>query len=588
MPGLIAPRRRLLPEIISILSVYVLVAFAAYFLARQTLGDAPYSADLFERLPVAVLGLLPLSLAIIFILRIRSLVVDLRAKRYGARLRANLAGLFLLAVAAASLPQGLVLLRLAGAAQSSATRAEIRGALASGQRLALAWYEEEVGRLERIAEDLDSLISKTGKASASALLESLRDLEPRIEAVQLFVKGKGTDYAGPPGSRLAASPAAIDPNSAGHLLSALASEGESRLRIAARLPGRQNDTVVITMSLPPDLEESAAKLGKAAREAELLEPFSPQWRSLLVIIYIYLVLPLLLLAALFGLAAADIVLEPLAILEEATRRVAGGDFGVRLIVKRGSETGRLVSSFNRMLGEIERYRFDELRKEKIDAWKDIAQKLAHELKNPLTPIRLAAERMLRRWKNDPEGTGTIVESSMIAIIKEVEDMDALLADFRAFASLPEPQRDWADLKHLIEEAVALFEASYPEIKFVLDGLIGSLTLRVDRSAMKRALSNLIVNSVDAMSGRGEIEIRSDLVKEADSRYCRLRIRDTGCGIPASVGDQIFVPYFTTKSSGTGLGLSIVERIVADHGGTIHFESQEGVGTTFMIDLPLDR
>ena len=101
-----------------------------------------------------------------------------------------------------------------------------------------------------------------------------------------------------------------------------------------------------------------------------------------------------------------------------------------------------------------------------------------------------------------------------------------------------------------------------------------------RAALKRAIGNLIANSIDAMDGRGDVEIAADLVKAADSRYCRLRIRDTGRGIPGSLGEKVFMPYFTTKSSGTGLGLSIVERIVEEHGGAIRFESEEGAGTTF--------
>jgi two-component system nitrogen regulation sensor histidine kinase NtrY len=177
---------------------------------------------------------------------------------------------------------------------------------------------------------------------------------------------------------------------------------------------------------------------------------------------------------------------------------------------------------------------------------------------------------------------------MIAIEKEVAGMDALLSDFRSFASLPEPTRDWIALRSLVAEAVAVYAASYPDVRFVYEGLSDDLRLRIDRAAMKRALGNLITNAIDAMDGKGEMDISADLVKTADSRYCRLRIRDTGRGIPSSLGAQIFVPYFTTKPAGTGLGLSIVERIVADHGGSIRFESAEGAGATFFVDLPLDR
>jgi nitrogen fixation/metabolism regulation signal transduction histidine kinase len=537
---------------------------------------------------VALLAVLPGSLLVILGFRARSLVKDLRARRYGSRLRLRLVGFFLIMAAAASIPQGLFLIRLASVAQASSSSGEIRGALSEGQSLSLAWYDEELGRIERAAQ---ALARESLSNGAESLLAGLRVRDPRMDAIELFVGGRSADFAGSASSRLAVAPTAPSAQSAGHLLAASSSGGMNLVRYAVPLGRASGDGgnafAVLSLRLPEGLDRAAASLGKAERTASFLVPFSAKWTSLLVILYSFLVLPLLLVAALLGGSAADLVAEPLVSLEEATRRVTAGEFGVRLIVKPGDETGRLVASFNRMLGEIERSRSDELRKEKIDAWKDIAQRLAHELKNPLTPIRLAAERVLKRWENDAAQAAPIIEGSMIAIIKEVEGMDALLTDFRAFASLPEPQRDWAELAGLVADSVALYAASYPDIRFRLDGLPAALTLRVDRAAMKRALGNLFVNAIDAMDGHGEIEIAADLVKAADSRYCRIRIRDTGRGIPVSVGDRVFMPYFTTKSAGTGLGLSIVERIVSEHGGAIRFESEEGAGTTFYVDLPLD-
>jgi nitrogen fixation/metabolism regulation signal transduction histidine kinase len=319
-----------------------------------------------------------------------------------------------------------------------------------------------------------------------------------------------------------------------------------------------------------------------------MAPFSERWTRLLALLYALLVLPLLLVAAILGFAAADSVVDPLASLEEATRRVASGDFGVRLLVKPGDETGRLIASFNRMLSEIERYREGDLRQGKLDAWKDIAQRLAHELKNPLTPIRLAAERLLKVAKTDGAKALSLIEDSMVAIVAEVEGMDALLQDFRAFASLPEPEREWAELRGIVAESVSLYAASYPEVLFTYEGVQEGVTLRADRTQLKRAFANLFANSVEAMEGKGRIEISSDLVKTADSRYCRLRVSDTGPGMSREVLARIFSPYFTTKGTGTGLGLAIVERIVADHGGSIRCESEEGAGASFYIDLPLDH
>jgi nitrogen fixation/metabolism regulation signal transduction histidine kinase len=603
MTGPFVPRKRILPELLSVLVVYGLICLGAYAFARSVLTGSPNFPDLYERLPAALLAVLPAALIVILGFRLRRFILDLRARRYGSRLRLRLSGLFLLIVAAASLPQGLFLIRLAVVAQSASSSREVREALSEGQALALAWYDEELGRIERAAAGLSREYAgreyagreytHIGKgASAEVLLEELRARDPRMEAIEFFDSGRSTDFAGPTSARLASPPAAPAAESAGHLLAATSSGGTRLIRYATPFgglsPGKSKAFAVVSLRMPEGLDRAAASLGKAERTASFLVPFSAKWVSLLVLLYCFLVLPLLLIAALLGSSAADLVAEPLISLEDATRRVTAGEFGVRLIVKPGDETGRLVASFNRMLGEIERSRSDELRKEKIDAWKGIAQRLAHELKNPLTPIRLAAERVLKRWKTDSTLVAPIIEGSMLAIIKEVEGMDALLSDFRAFASLPEPQRDWAELAGLVADAIALYAASYPEVSFRLDGLPAGLTLRVDRAAMKRALGNLFANAIDAMEGRGEIEIAADLVKAADSRYCRLKIRDTGRGIPASLGEKVFLPYFTTKSAGTGLGLSIVERIISEHGGTIRFESEEGEGTTFYVDLPIDR
>jgi nitrogen fixation/metabolism regulation signal transduction histidine kinase len=590
MAGPLVPRRRVLPELLPILIVYGVVALGAFVFAETVLSRSPEFPDLYARLPAALLALLPAALLVVFGFRARSLALDLKARRYGSRLRLRLSLLFLLAIAAAALPQGLFLLRLAVVAQSSSTSAQIRDALSEGQAIALDWYDDELGRLERMAPGLARARARGEVDTAQAGLAWLKAADPRMEALEIFTPGESSDFAGPAYARMGVAPTAPKARSPGYRLAAFSAEGRSLIRYAARLPGPGNPSAfaVLSLLLPEGLDKGAADLGSAVRAQILLAPFSARWATLLGVLYGFLVLPLLLLAALLGTAAADLVVEPLASLEEATRRVASGDFGVRLIVKPDDETGRLVASFNRMLDEIERSRSDELRKEKFDAWKDIAQRLAHELKNPLTPIRLAAERVLKRWKADPAQASPIVESSMLAIVKEVEGMDALLTDFRSFASLPEPQREWAELSAIVRDSVAVYAASYPEVRFDLSNLPRALVLRVDSAALKRAIGNLIANAIDAMDGRGDVEIAADLVKAADSRYCRLRIRDTGRGIPGSLGEKVFMPYFTTKSSGTGLGLSIVERIVEEHGGAIRFESEEGAGTTFYVDLPLDR
>jgi nitrogen fixation/metabolism regulation signal transduction histidine kinase len=245
-----------------------------------------------------------------------------------------------------------------------------------------------------------------------------------------------------------------------------------------------------------------------------------------------------------------------------------------------------VASFNAMVRELARSRTALLRTEKINLWQDMAQRLAHEIKNPLTPIKLSAERVLRRAKSDPEHLTEIVDSCMLAIIQEVDGLSTMLTDFRSFARMPPPTLERAKAIAVIEDAAALYRSSYPGIEFDISGVDAQIVVEADRRHFSQVIANLILNAVDAMEGKGRIEFRAELVKKRDSRYCRISIRDNGKGIPEEARPHIFTPYFTTKETGTGLGLPIVERIVNDHGGTIWFDTAVGVGTTFYIDLPI--
>lgn len=566
------------------LAAYALAATGILAYALNALGSAPEPPRLSENLPLALIASLPLALLITFIVRFRGLIIDVRKRRYGSRLRLRLAGLFLLVMVLASLPQGLVLLRVAQEAQGSGAATDLRKGLSAGLGLVLAYRAEEDRRLEYLVRhDLPLLAPGRLPGKPERVLEAIQAREARAEALEVFVEGRSFSFAGNPRARLARPPAT---GVAGPLPSTTVG---GLVLIPWFLPwGGPGGGLVLTLRLPEGFDRQVAALSKAAILSERMVPFSATWTKVLALLYAILVLPLLLIAALLGVAAADYVAEPLLALEKASQRVASGDFGVRLLVKPGDETGRLVASFNRMLQEIEKYREGDLRKGRIDAWKDIAQRLAHELKNPLTPIRLSAERLLRASTQDPQKALPLIAPSMVAVIAEVEAMDALLQEFRSFASLPEPMRDWADLRTIVGDAVFLYAASYPEVAFDYAGIQPGTALKVDAGQLKRALANLLANAVEAMGGKGRIEIGADLVKAADSRYCRIRVSDSGPGIAAENLDQVFLPYFTTKETGTGLGLPIVERIVLDHGGSIRCESEPGAGASFLIDIPLDH
>jgi len=238
-----------------------------------------------------------------------------------------------------------------------------------------------------------------------------------------------------------------------------------------------------------------------------------------------------------------------------------------------------------MVQDLEKTREALVKNEKISIWQNMAQQLAHEIKNPLTPIKLSAERILRRWQNEPENIGEIMESSMMAIIQETEGLSKLLNEFRTLSKPIEPSLVWTALRDTIEEVINSYSSSYPSVKFNIDYTEEKISVKIEKNRLSQILTNLVINAIDAMNGDGSIEIRTDLVRKREVCYCRISIKDSGKGIGNKERHLVFTPYFTTKDTGTGLGLPIIERLVNDHNGTIWFDSSEGTGTTFYIDLP---
>jgi nitrogen fixation/metabolism regulation signal transduction histidine kinase len=308
-------------------------------------------------------------------------------------------------------------------------------------------------------------------------------------------------------------------------------------------------------------------------------------RPLLIYFYAAFFLPTLLMTAIIAISFTRRITRPIVELTEATRRVAEGDFSFQILSRRNDELGILIRSFNSMVQDLEKTREALVKNEKISIWQNMAQQLAHEIKNPLTPIKLSAERVLRRWQNNPEQIGDIIESSMMAIIQETEGLSVLLNEFRTLSKPMEPSKSLINLKVPIEEVINEYSGLYPKVKFNFTHIQEDVQVKIDKHRLSQILTNLVINAIDSMSGNGEIEMRTDIVKKREVCYCRISVKDSGKGISEQEGRQIFTPYFTTKKSGTGLGLPIVERIVTDHGGTIWFDSAEGVGSTFYIDLP---
>jgi nitrogen fixation/metabolism regulation signal transduction histidine kinase len=309
-----------------------------------------------------------------------------------------------------------------------------------------------------------------------------------------------------------------------------------------------------------------------------------KYRTLLTLYYPLLSLPTLLVALLMSFSQSDDLIRPLINLESATRRVAAGDYGIRLLGPDRSALAFLTESFNAMTAELAASRAKLLQTEKVTAWQEIARRLAHELRNPLTPIRLSAERILRRSETDPQHLAELIGPAVGAILTEVTRLDILLKEFAGFARMPAPQKTLVPLRPLVEELLTTYRAAHPDLKVSTEGL-PDVHVLADPSQLEQVFTNLFKNSVEAMAGSGSLSVVANLVKKGEASYCRIQIHDSGPGIPSELRDRLFQPYVTTKADGTGLGLAIVERIVFDHQGRVWFESQPGFGTTFFLDLP---
>ena len=228
---------------------------------------------------------------------------------------------------------------------------------------------------------------------------------------------------------------------------------------------------------------------------------------------------------------------------------------------------------------------DLLEAQRAAAWREVARRVAHEIKNPLTPIQLAAQRLRKKWGEGAPDLAEVIEDATATIEREVAGLKSLVDEFSLYARLPAPSPARVDFGEVVRSVVALY-AVHPAVRWktALDPALG--VVRVDPEQMRRALINLADNAVAAVEGRGAIEIVAR--PYAGPGSLRVEVADQGPGIEAAYREKVFTPYFSTKPRGTGLGLAIVQRIVAEHQGTIRLEDNAGGGARFIIEIPGGR
>ena len=225
-----------------------------------------------------------------------------------------------------------------------------------------------------------------------------------------------------------------------------------------------------------------------------------------------------------------------------------------------------------------------LQAQRLAAWREVAQRIAPEIKNPLTPIQLSAQRLRRRLGDRSADDRRLVEECTGTIIQEVDGLKHLVDEFSRFARMPALAPKPTDLRPLVDAVVTLYHESHPGLSVTTRAEPDLPPVDVDADHIRRAILNLVDNAVEAVGGAGHVEV--ELAHDPAAGRARIIVSDDGTGIAAGVRDKLFVPYFSTKANGMGLGLAIVHQVVADHGGTIRVEDNVPRGSRFIVELPL--
>ena len=286
-------------------------------------------------------------------------------------------------------------------------------------------------------------------------------------------------------------------------------------------------------------------------------------------------------------------LAPLLALFEDARRAGEDPPAQEIALATGERELHLAAAAARLSGEGGASEgtvlvFDDItpliRAQKVAAWREVARRLAHEVKNPLTPIQLCAERLGRHFQSAPPATRALVEECTKTIVGEVESLKGLVDEFSQFARMPAPKRSATDLGALLKDTLALYVGLFRDVAIGLQAPPDMPTIRVDPEQIRRVVINLVDNAIEAMDRKGRVDI--ELQFAAAERVVRIVVADDGPGIPASEREKLFMPYYSTKRRGSGLGLAIVRRIIAEHGGAIEVTDNAPRGTKFVLELPV--
>ncbi|MFC1585447.1 PAS domain-containing sensor histidine kinase, partial [Fibrobacterota bacterium] len=298
-----------------------------------------------------------------------------------------------------------------------------------------------------------------------------------------------------------------------------------------------------------------------------------------VMVSIFTLAAVISIAMVLALIFSSRITRPLAELTVGTRRIAEGDLDYQVSLRAGgSEITTLLHSFNQMAARLKKTTEELKISESKATWREVARTIAHEIKNPLTPIKLSTQRVERKFKENSEGFDKVLSTATRTILCEIENMERLVEAFHSYAKLPDPVRNRENINSLLEETITLFASAAGGISF--SGAEDLPPVLLDKGQFKETITNILKNAIEATE-EGKRDIKVESVYK-DEKVC-VRISDNGPGIQTENLKKLFVPYFTTKAEGNGIGLALAERIISQNGGKLSYAGREGQGAVFVIE-----
>ncbi len=279
------------------------------------------------------------------------------------------------------------------------------------------------------------------------------------------------------------------------------------------------------------------------------------------------------------------VSRPLRTLAEAAAEIGHGNWGIRVETSGKDEIGRLAAAFNQMTEELIGQRERLVQSERVAAWRELARRLAHELKNPLFPLQITVENLLRARQNTLEEFDEVFRESTGTLLAEIANLKTIIGRFSDFSKMPAPQLQAVDLNEMVRSVAQLFQGQLNREpgKIHVEMQLGDLPpVSGDPVLLRRVIENLVLNAIDAMPQGGKLAFRTSM----NDKFAVFELADTGAGLTAEECDRLFTPYYTTKQHGTGLGLAIAQSVISDHRGRISVSSRKDQGTTFRVEVPL--